>query len=129
MHRSSWKRRERKAAADFGAKRQVGSGSLGRSDRSRSDSTHQRLFLECKHSKRHAVITLWDKTHEFAKKEGKIPVVILSVMGRPGKWYLIKDVHLKEVASEQSGTTDMEGVGSGEHGTEEVAEEAGLGHV
>ncbi|CAB5237982.1 hypothetical protein UFOVP142_57 [uncultured Caudovirales phage] len=110
MNRSTWKKREAKAAKAFGARRQVGSGSLGRSDRSRSDSTHEKLFLECKHSKRHAVITLWDKTHEYAKREGKTPVVVLSVMGRPGCWYLVKDTDLEAVAEERkSGTVGGKG--------------------
>jgi len=45
-HRSTWKRREREAARLFGAERQPLSGSGGRADRTRSDSTHDRLFIE-----------------------------------------------------------------------------------
>jgi hypothetical protein len=47
-HRSTWKRREREAARLFGAERQPLSGSGGRADRTRSDSTHDRLFVECR---------------------------------------------------------------------------------
>ena len=46
--RSTWKKRETQAAALFGARRQRCSGSSGRDDLSRSDSTHPRLFLEVK---------------------------------------------------------------------------------
>ena len=47
-HRSTWKSRERQAAALFGANRQRCSGSSGLAHESRSDSTHPRLFLENK---------------------------------------------------------------------------------
>ena len=47
-HRSTWKARERQAAALFGSKRQRCSGSSGREDCSRSDSTHDRLYIETK---------------------------------------------------------------------------------
>lgn len=116
LHKGTWKAGERKTARAFGAERQIGSGSLGRADRSRSDSTHEKIFIECKHAKRHAVITLWDQTHKYAKKEKKTPLVVLRVKGRPGSWFLIKDSDLQEVASEHrlSGTVGISGVGSGD---------------
>ena len=116
LHKGTWKAGERKTARAFGAERQIGSGSLGRADRSRSDSTHEKIFIECKHAKRHAVITLWDQTKKYAKKENKIPLVVLRVKGRPGSWYLIKDSYLQEIASEHrlSGTVGISGVGSGD---------------
>ena len=121
MHRSTWKTGERKTARQFGAERQVGSGSLGRADRSRSDSTHERLFIECKHAKRHAVITLWDNTNKHAKKEKKTPLVVLRVKGRPGSWYLIKDSDLERIADERrNGSSGIDSVGSGSEGTEET---------
>jgi hypothetical protein len=57
-HRSSWKRRERNAAGLFGAQRQSLSGSSGRADRTRSDSTHPSLFIETKFQAASTVRTL-----------------------------------------------------------------------
>jgi hypothetical protein len=54
-NRSTWKRRERQAAAIFRARRQVLSGSSGRDDRSKSDSTHESLFIETKLRVHHPV--------------------------------------------------------------------------
>jgi hypothetical protein len=98
-HRRTWQKREQSAAAIFGAQRNVGSGSQNRSDKSRSDSTHETLYIECKHAARHAVVTLWDDANTKAKKEKKIPVVCLSVKHRPGRWFLIKDEHLQQIAA------------------------------
>ena len=133
MHRSSWKRGERVTARMFGAERQIGSGSLGRADRSTSDSTHERLYIECKHAKRHAVITLWDDASTKAKKEKKTPLVVLRVKGRPGSWFLIKDSDLERIADERrSGASGMGSVGD-ENGSlgggSEVLEERDLGDV
>ena len=101
MHRRTWQKSEQRAAADFGSLRNPGSGSQNRSDKTRSDSTHERLYLECKASARFAVITLWDDANAKAKREKKTPVVCLQVKNRPGRWYLIKDTDLQMVAEEQ----------------------------
>lgn len=130
MHRSTWKTGERKTARMFGAERQIGSGSLGRADRSTSDSTHERLYIECKHAKRHAVITLWDDANTKAKKEKKTPLVVLRVKGRPGSWFLIKDSDLERIADERrNGVTGS--IGSGSESTEEtdLGDVAGLEEV
>lgn len=84
----------------FGAERNIGSGSQGRKDKSRSDSTHERLFLECKHRQSHSVVTLWDDAQEKAVKEGKVPVVILTEARRKGSWILVKDYDLRFVADQ-----------------------------
>ena len=82
--KSCWKSRERAIAALFGARRQRCSGSSGREDCSRSDSSHPRLFIEAKLRATHAARTLYDETRALAKKEGKVPVVALADKGRPG---------------------------------------------
>jgi len=104
MSHPAWKKRERKAARAVGAERNIGSGSLGRADRSSSDSTSDVIYLECKHRKKHSAVTLWDDTKAKAKKEGKLPVVHLTEHNRPGAWVLLKDSdviayaeHLKRV--------------------------------
>ena len=111
MHRRTWQRSEARAAADFGSLRNPGSGSQNRSDKTRSDSVHQKLYLECKASARHAVVTLWDDAAQKAKKEGKVPVVCLQVKNRPGRWYLIKDTDLQTVAAEQRAAKDNVNLG------------------
>lgn len=98
-HRNTWKRRERKSAQAIGAERNIGSGSMGRADKSRSDSTHETIYLECKHRQRHAVVSLWDDAKTKAKKEGKTPIVSLTQHGRPGCWYLVKDADVEMLAT------------------------------
>lgn len=98
-HRNTWKRRERKSARAIGAERNIGSGSMGRADKSRSDSTHETIYLECKHRQRHAVVTLWDDAKSKAKKEGKTPIVSLTQHNRPGCWYVVKDSDVEMLAA------------------------------
>jgi hypothetical protein len=73
----AWKSLERQAAKYFGCLRQVLSGSSNRPDRSSSDSTHDRLFIEAKYRAKHAVVKLWKQTSDHAKREGKTPVVVV----------------------------------------------------
>lgn len=82
--RSAWKGRERAAAGLFGSQRNRCSGSSGRDDCSRSDSTHDRLFIETKLAASNATISLFDDTRKLAAAEGKIPVLLLSKKFRPG---------------------------------------------
>jgi hypothetical protein len=83
-HRSTWKRRERDAGRLFGAERQVLSGSAGRGDRTRSDSTHDRLFIECKLRSTSAVRSLWERTRDRAWAERKTPVLALFAKRKQG---------------------------------------------
>jgi hypothetical protein len=107
-HRRTWQKREQKAAAAIGAKRQPGSGSSGREDQTRSDSVHPRLYLECKLRAAHAVINLWDDTAAKAKREKKTPLVCLSVKGRPGRWWLLHHRDVKRLAIEWLAHQDKE---------------------
>lgn len=95
---STWKRRERQAAALFGARRQRLSGSSGRDDESESDSTHPRLFVETKTRANHAARTLYDETKVKAKKEGKFAVLALATKGRKGTLLCIHSDDLIEFA-------------------------------
>jgi hypothetical protein len=107
--KSAWKARERQAAALFGARRQRCSGSSGRDDCSRSDSTHPALFIETKLRASHAAVALYDETRALARKEGKIPVVALAQKGRPGVLLVVDPNDLGAVAKElQAGAeTDL----------------------
>ena len=98
--RSTWKRRERDSAAIFGARRQVGSGSGGRADQTRSDSTHPSLFIETKLRASSAVRSLWEKTNDFAKAEGKTPVLMLYDKGKTGGLVVVHEQHLEAFVHE-----------------------------
>jgi hypothetical protein len=98
--RSTWKRRERQAARRFGAERQPGSGSGGRSDQTKSDSTHDRLYVECKYRAASAVRSLWERTNAEAKREGKTPVLMLFTKNKPGALVVCHELHLAAVAAE-----------------------------
>jgi hypothetical protein len=82
--RRTWQLSEGRAAALFGCRRQVGSGSAGRDDLTASDSTHPTLFVESKLRARHTVRALHDTTKRWAVKEGKVPVLALFDKHRPG---------------------------------------------
>lgn len=99
-HRSSWKRRERQAARLFGSERQPGSGSGGRADQTRSDSTHDQLFIETKLRASSSVRTLWEATAALAKREGKTPVLMLYAKGKTGGLIVVREMHLAAVAAE-----------------------------
>lgn len=100
MSDPAWKKHERAAAREIGAERSVGSGSLGRADRSRSDSTDGRIYLECKHSRRrtHAQ-SLMDDTHGKAKAEGKVPLVCLKESGRHGRLWVVRSQDVAEIVA------------------------------
>lgn len=108
-HRSTWKRSESRAASLFGAKRQPLSGSSGRDDLTRSDSTHDRLFIEVKYRERHAVRSLHDATKALAKKEGKVPIVVLIDKARPGQLVVIHADDIESFVVEWSAARVIEG--------------------
>jgi hypothetical protein len=99
-HRSTWKRREREAASLFGSKRQRCSGSSGREDCSRSDSTHDRLFIETKLKASNATVTLFDETRTLAKLEGKTPLLLLAKKNRPGFLVVVDSADLQVMVAE-----------------------------
>lgn len=96
--KKTWKAAERRVAKKYGEKRQIGSGSLGRSERSCSDTTHEKLYIETKYRQKSAVRTLYDDTRIKAKKEKKIPVVILVDKSRPGFLVVVEAKNIKAVA-------------------------------
>lgn len=100
MHKSTWKRHEREAAALFGSKRNRCSGSSGRADLSRSDSMHPRLYIEVKSRAKASMTSLFDATREEAKREGKLPLLLLSVLNRPGFVFVCEAKDLAAIAAE-----------------------------
>ncbi len=96
--RSTWKRRESQAAAIFGARRNVLSGSSGRDDRDTSDSTHSRLHIEVKLRESHSIFELWRKTNKLAGI--KTPVIMLAEKNHGGFLACAHASHLEAVVEE-----------------------------
>ena len=108
MGDKAWKQRERNAAKLFGGERAPlsgGNGKITRADviKKNSDGTIDNefpLFVEVKLRKKHSVVTLYDDTLALAKKERKIPVIVLAEKNRPGFWVMCKASDLQTVADE-----------------------------
>ena len=98
--RQTWQCAEGRAAALFGCRRQVGSGSAGRGDVTASDSTHPVLFVESKLRDRHTTRTLHDATKKRAAKERKIPVLALFDKQRHGCLIVVHSDDLMTVVAE-----------------------------
>lgn len=96
--KTTWKSVERRIASFFGSVRNPLSG--GNSGNTRSDSRHDKLFIEAKYRQRHSVITLWRETSILAKKENKTPVVCLAEKGKEGFWVMCHSSDLKTIAQE-----------------------------
>lgn len=95
-----WKKLERRVAAWFGSERTPLSG--GNSKATRSDTLHERLYIEVKGRVKHSAVSLWRDTHEKARKEGKIAVCVLAEKGRPGFWLLVRDQDLEAIYWERA---------------------------
>ena len=74
--RNTWKQRERDIAEDFNTKRNPLSGSM--SGHSSSDSLSDTFYLESKLRAKPGGWNLFMDTRDKAKRENKIPIVILS---------------------------------------------------
>lgn len=92
----AWKAFERKVAKFFGTLRASLSGGNGKV--TRSDTMHDKLFIECKYRQKHSVIKLWEETNEMALREYKIPVICLAEARRPGFWIMCHSEDLIDVA-------------------------------
>jgi len=89
MPDTAWKVMERRVAALFCGQRNPLSG--GTSRHTRGDVIHDALFIECKLSKRNAMITLMHDVETKAKKEGKLPLLALHVKAEKHDYLLIRD--------------------------------------
>jgi hypothetical protein len=98
--RRTWQQAEGRAAAFFGVRRQVCSGSAGRGDLTTSDSTHATLFVESKLRDRHTTRTLHDATKKQATREGKTPVLALFDKQRHGCLIVVHSDDLMTVVAE-----------------------------
>jgi len=99
--RSTWKNLERKIARTRGTERTPFSG--GSSQQTRSDTLDGEFFIECKLRKNPSVWNLYEETEALAKKEGKIPVVVIKKKSKHGELFIISDKYLKEFISKWEG--------------------------
>lgn len=98
--RSTWKQAEARAAAFFGARRQICSGSSGRADTTCSDSTHPQLYIEHKLRAKCTARTLWREASAKATREKKTPVVCLAEKHCPGFLLVVHSDHFESVVEE-----------------------------
>jgi len=90
----TWKRLEQKVARLRGTERTPLSG--GNSRQTRSDTLDDTFFIECKLRKDPAVWNLYEKVEAFAKRENKIPVLVIKKKGKHGELFNVNDRYLKE---------------------------------
>jgi len=89
----SWKKLEQKVARLRGTERTPLSG--GNSRQTRSDTLDDTFFIECKLRKDPAVWNLYERIEELAKKENKIPVLVIKKKGKHGELFIVNDRYLK----------------------------------
>lgn len=108
--RTTWKQFERDVSAKFGSERTPLSG--GNSKITRSDSLHDKLFIEAKFRAKFPIFDLWKETKALAKLEKKIPLVAIKKKGERGFLYVIHPDDLELIAelhkSQKNGTDNRE---------------------
>jgi hypothetical protein len=96
--RPAWKRNEACVAKDFGTERTPLSG--GNSRITRSDTLHKRLFIDSKRRKSHAVLKTFREIIPMARKEKKIPVLVLVEPKYQGYYVVVRSKDLEAFAKE-----------------------------
>ena len=76
----AWKAFERRVAKWLRTRRTPLSGMMSGHHTS-SDTLHPDIYVECKWTKKAAILTLWEDTRKKAKREGKIPFVAMHQRG------------------------------------------------
>ncbi len=89
----SWKKLELKIARLRGTERTPLSG--GNSKQTRSDTLDKTFFIECKLRKDPAVWNLYEQIEALAKKENKVPVLVIKKKGMHGELFIVNDRYLK----------------------------------
>jgi len=100
----AWKRLELKIARMLGTERTPLSG--GNSKMTRSDTLDRDFFVECKLRKNPAVWNLYKKTEALAKKERKIPIVVIKKKGKHGELFVINSKYLETFIKKIGGKDD-----------------------
>jgi hypothetical protein len=96
MSNPAWKKFERTVARWFGCER---TGPMQGKDA--NDIDHELLHVQCKHAKRHAIITVWDAARVVADRTNKIPIVAIKQKGRHGFWLMMRSSDLTAVANQR----------------------------
>jgi len=86
---TAWKNLERKIAKLRGSERTPLSG--GSSKHTRSDIIDDTFFVEIKLRANPSVWNLYERTEKLAKKEQKVPVVVIKKGGKTGELFVISD--------------------------------------
>jgi hypothetical protein len=94
MGNTAWKQMERRVAKFMKGQRTPLSGS--NSHQTSSDVIHPDLYIECKLRAHLSVASLYADTEKKAKKEKKIPVVVLKEKNKKGELYVIKSTYMEE---------------------------------
>lgn len=89
MANKSWKQAERRIAKYLGTTRTPLSGGNGK--QTRSDTLHPLIFVEIKQKRRHTTYTLYRNTKALARKEKKVPLVVLDEVRAPGQLFVVHD--------------------------------------
>ena len=89
----SWKKLEQKVARMRETERTPLSG--GNSRQTRSDTLDDTFYIECKLRKEPAIWNLYGQVEELAKKENKIPVLVIKKKGKHGELFIVNDRYLK----------------------------------
>jgi len=95
-NKSNWKGDERLVSRMFGTERTPLSG--GNSKMTRSDTLHPKLFIEVKKRASHAAFELWRRTKELARREKKVPVVVLRSGNSPYTLVVVEVRDLSKVS-------------------------------
>lgn len=98
----TWKQFELIVSRDFGTERMPGSGGIT-TLRTRSDSQHDDLFIECKYRGKFSIYDLFLETAEKAMIEEKTPMVALKQKGARGYLLLIRAEDLPQIAQHYVG--------------------------
>lgn len=97
----TWKQAERRLASLFGTTRRALSGGNSKSG-GRDDAHHPRVYLECKHSIRHALWELWRKCRRQTGQELKKPkrrvAIALYEKGKEGALLVVHQDDILQVA-------------------------------
>lgn len=96
--RSTWKGLERKAAKKLGGTRNPLSGR--ESLHTSGDVIHKDLYVECKLRAQWSVLSLYREVKEEAKKEGKIPILVLKEKGKHGELVVLGMEDFKKLVGE-----------------------------
>jgi len=96
MHRRTWQKFEQRVCEFFGGSRK---GPM--QERDANDCKHPYLHIQCKHSKRNAMITGWYRAKEKTKTSGKIPVLAIGLENKGGFWVLCHNSDLIAVARQR----------------------------